>query len=363
MANRKFMIAIVFLLACAGAERLCAQDSLRDARGTAGIVENQRAQAEYYRAQTEKLRSEPSDWLKVIADIAAPIVTFVAALFSVLMFLSKQKVTTKQFRKRLEDADRQKQEQQFYEALKRFGDPRSPALRLGAVGVLRSLITEKSDDPHRRKYLQIVADQFIASLLVEKNPAVLKAIGELLKELGNKDPVLASRAYSYLYRVTSQDLERDLAQNFIDLVVLSGGEMPGDRDEDWLESAEGKRYTATLSRAEQLTQVCGTSIEAFVGLRLSQDEGAESLRSPLTGSVNNPEQRERQTILMEKRLQVAAWRLRVAAEVAAAISPEGQKAANEIFVKVGRRFGQGVLRPPAVEASADDLRRTAASQS
>lgn len=90
---------------------------------------NENAQAEYYRLLSKKM-NEPSEtfWQKISdnpASVLGVLGVFVAALITLLSFVFNYRATL-----------RSQSDTQFYEALKRFGDKDSPAMRSSAAGIL-----------------------------------------------------------------------------------------------------------------------------------------------------------------------------------------------------------------------------------
>lgn len=130
-----------------------------------GAVQNERAQTEYYTELARKAR-EPKPWW----DMAAPCGAVLAALVALVSFFFNYDATL-----------RHRRDTQFYEALRRLGDP-SPAVRIGSTGLLGQMAAERRW-LIKRPYLDIALQQLVAGSLVDSDSLVLmhirKAIGHL----------------------------------------------------------------------------------------------------------------------------------------------------------------------------------------
>jgi hypothetical protein len=155
---------------------------------------NEAAQEEYYRLQAAKLRETPttqSFWRKV-TDTPASVLgvggAIIASLVTLLSFFFNYRSTLQSQR-----------DTQFYEALKRFADKDSPAMRISATGMLAQMAHRDKrplplrgltaahgvkGQPHLPTlYGYIVTDQLIAGMQLEEHPLVLDAIGNALAVL------------------------------------------------------------------------------------------------------------------------------------------------------------------------------------
>jgi len=185
---------------------------------------NDEAQAEYYRVQTEKLKQPPPSktfWQGVVdnpASVLGVFGVFVAALVTLFSFFFNYRATL-----------RNQRDTQFYEALKRFGDKDSPAIRSSAAGLLGQMAWTKQlgVKPKRtsrrfrtyfftltwhRPYFSTVLQQLISGLLLEDNPVVLASISGSLNEIGRLDPDPILRRVHSVNRWLQNDLVNTLAE-------------------------------------------------------------------------------------------------------------------------------------------------------
>jgi hypothetical protein len=183
-------------------------------------IANEDAQAQYYRKLKENLDQPPSTksfrqslWQSVaenpasafgvLGALTALIGAFIAARVAFLSFFFNYHATLKN-----------QTDSQFYEALKRFGDKDSPAIRTSAAGMLAvmgqvevSRFEQKepaflsrvsSSRVVDRPYLGLAVDQLLSGLMLEQNATVLSAIKSALHRL---IPLDRERAKDGLYRV------------------------------------------------------------------------------------------------------------------------------------------------------------------
>ena len=161
---------------------------------------NEEAQAEYYRAQTEKLKQPtPAKTFRQAVDenpasVLGVLGVIVAALVTLLSFVFNYRATL-----------RNQRDTQFYEALKRFGDKDSPSMRSSAAGLLAQMSSAKHlgvesmrtfengrlyffRPTWRRPYFGTVLYQLVSGLLLEQNHVVLSSIAGALNSLSRLDP-------------------------------------------------------------------------------------------------------------------------------------------------------------------------------
>jgi hypothetical protein len=202
-------------------------------------LDRTREQAEiaYYRAQADKI-NHPSTWDRVvsvstlIAALAAALVTLISFTFNYRSTLYNQ------------------QDIQFYEALKRFGDKDSPALRAGAAGLLAEMGRRerlhlqfrtgswvKASHP----YLQTALDQMTTGSLLENNGVVLDAIHTAFAHLVKLDP----KRLKLLYEQNLQ-FQRDLVSRLAEFLIAQGAKRDAISDELWDRSAAQCDYPSTV---------------------------------------------------------------------------------------------------------------------
>jgi hypothetical protein len=138
---------------------------------TTAQIENERAQARYYREQAKKLSEPPpkTSLLDRFVKEPAPFISAAVALFAAGVALASFWFNYRATLRNQKDA-------QFYEALKRLGDQQAPATRASAA----TLIAQLGMD---RRYTEGAVDQLVAGLSLESNRSVLLSIQEALRRL------------------------------------------------------------------------------------------------------------------------------------------------------------------------------------
>jgi hypothetical protein len=167
-------------------------------------VPERNAETTYYTTQTNKLKEKPqpkSLWenIKETPTSVGVLLAALAALFTYLATLRNQRDT------------------QFYEALKRFGDPDSATTRFTAVGLLSQLGQERVLYLFGRKrfpYFTPTFQQLLGGSMLEDNKRVLRQIRIALRSLKSIDERAAVLGF---YRVnrTLQDEARVATANFL----------------------------------------------------------------------------------------------------------------------------------------------------
>lgn len=227
-----------------------------DSRVDTSRKNNEEAQAEYYRELTRKLREpsptpvaspaasirqtfsqNPGIILGVMGAIAASFVAFISFIFNYRTTLRNQTDT------------------QFYEALKRFGDKDSPAIRSSAAGLLSQMGRKRLGVRRQRHYLRTALDQLIAGHLIDENSAVLTSISEALKQLAPLDPRWTlDRMYKSNIR-----LQADLVEVLSDYLSTNDFH-PKEGVPEWLATVSDKVWT----RVETLTGYSKTVIISLI---------------------------------------------------------------------------------------------------
>ena len=220
---------------------------------------NEKAQADYYRAQTEKLQqpNPPKTFWRVLSDNAAILGALTAALVALFTLVVNQRT-----------ALRGRKDTEFYEALKRFGDKDSPTVRASAVAML----TEMSDisffawrwrkkapwwrpdqNMIRYPYFETVLDQLVTGLLIEENSVVIHTIDTALKRIMPRDFKRASDRLRMANLRLQVDLTAQLAEFFVAKGATKANEV----------KAEDLKEVAILTRcpAEPLKVILDASPE------------------------------------------------------------------------------------------------------
>jgi uncharacterized protein YjbI with pentapeptide repeats len=129
--------------------------------------ELKKAQIEYYKEQTGKLRQK--SLMDSIVENPASVMTVlgavIAALVAVAALVVNSRVTI-----------RTQRDTQFYEALKRFGDKDSAVLRSSAAGLLAQMAGGKKIQVKKRRYFETAIDQLVMGLLLEEDSVALISI-------------------------------------------------------------------------------------------------------------------------------------------------------------------------------------------
>lgn len=142
-----------------------------------------KAQIEYYKAQKGKLLEKKTFWQSAKdnpASVLGVLGAVLAALVALISFIANYRATL-----------RTQIDIQFYEALKRFGDKDSAAIRSTAAGLLAQMGIRRE-----RNYFHITLNQFITGLQLEENDIVLDAISDAMIRLTMYRPVWA---FTHLY--------------------------------------------------------------------------------------------------------------------------------------------------------------------
>jgi hypothetical protein len=172
--SRVFLIGLIVALVCCAVydKQVRAQGSQQ---GNSGSEEElRRAQIDYFKAQTEKLRyrSFKESLLENFVGLVTAFGAFIAALIALSSLIINRRLTI-----------RNQKDTQFYEALKRFGDKDSIRLRSSAAGLLAQLAREKSIFTRRQPYFRTTVNQLVTGILLETDFVVLGSICDALEEL------------------------------------------------------------------------------------------------------------------------------------------------------------------------------------
>ena len=192
MRSVSVRIILLLVLAIAVCRPAHAQKPAPDPSLAAAQLELMRAQIETERVRMDLYRSQmEASKAATNAHPAGPFVTrfmsdpadSVAAFGAVIGFFIAFFVLTGN----REANRRHRRDMEFFEALRRFGEGTTPAMRVGASGVLALMggIRERRSYP----YLDTAADQLIAGHRLEENDVVRDAIAGSLKQLILAEPV------------------------------------------------------------------------------------------------------------------------------------------------------------------------------
>ena len=174
-------------------------------------IEKERALTKYYSGQLDLARkqyqaeiaSQPkSIWQKYEHKDPADIIETLAILIGGVMILITVLTTRR-------ESVRNRMDTCLYEALSRFGDQSSPAVRMSAVGIIAQM-------GRRQEYLDTALDHLLCGLMLEEHPAVQAAIkngiiglaggnSELVKaRLRHADQALQEKVRTLLWDQASQ---------------------------------------------------------------------------------------------------------------------------------------------------------------
>lgn len=177
---------------------------------------NEEAQAEYYREQVKLLKSgnpqktlwqnisdNPASALGVVGAVIVALVTLVSFLLNYRVSLNNQMDT------------------QFYEALRRFGDKDSPAVRASAAGIIAQMANVERRRFNLRHpvnslrtsdqiYFLTSRNQLVTGLLLELNTVALLSIRDAMHQVVEISPAksleMVFRANQYLSTSTLNSL-------------------------------------------------------------------------------------------------------------------------------------------------------------
>lgn len=256
---------------------------------------NEEAQADYYRAQTEKLHEQPNPkslW-QSIKENPASLLGAIAALVALISFIYNYRATL-----------RNQRDTQFYEALKRFGDKDSPTVRSSAAGILaqmgmrkayryRVLLKKPFIKREHHQYLSTTLDQLITGLLLEENLVCLSAISDAIKELVPYDPKMSIQK---LYEANLR-IQNDLCILLSRLWSIWGSKPPVDLlDKEWERVSHLAGYDKWVLQdfIKRHDSIFTNSLERF----------------SVTYKTLTDEQRREILIDIEKMLEIASMRLK-----------------------------------------------------
>jgi Pentapeptide repeats (8 copies) len=202
-------------------------------------LSNEKAQADYYRAQAEKLQKpdpQKTFW-RTLSDNAAILGALTAALVALFTLVVNQQT-----------ALRSRKDTEFYEALKRFGDKDSPTVRASAAAMLANMsdisffaLRWSNNAPWwrpdlnmiRYPYFGTVLDQLITGLLIEEHNVVVHGIVTGLKRVLPRD----FKRSSDRLREANWRLQVELMTQLTDFFATKGLTKADEvKAEDWKEA-------------------------------------------------------------------------------------------------------------------------------
>jgi len=204
MLHRTFVLGLFLLLiSSAVSQAVIAQTTPGTQNSQTADEEMKKAQAEYYRVQTERLRGQP--FLKNLAENPAGVMTtlaaFVAGFIALLSLIVNRGVTI-----------RTQKDTQFYEALKRFGDQESAMLRASAAGLISQIGKERSSLLRRKPYFHTATDQLITGLLLESDSVTLLSISDAVRNISGRGRVWTVSKLRAANDKLHEDLEEQIIQ-------------------------------------------------------------------------------------------------------------------------------------------------------
>jgi putative flippase GtrA len=134
-------------------------------------------------------------FLNAILQNPASLAAFFAALVALVSFTFNYRITFKNQR-----------DTQFFEAMKRFGDQESVALRLSAVGLLSQMGLQSPT------HFRTAFDQLISGLLVETDMVVLQAITDAAIRMAPKQRKLALATLTKVSEIARVQLFNSMAR-------------------------------------------------------------------------------------------------------------------------------------------------------
>lgn len=211
------------------------EKELKDAQ-----IEREKAQAEYYRAEATRLQAparEKTLWQSISENPASAlgvIGAFLTALFAAAVGLLNLFVNNR-------TALRAQRDTQFYEALKRFGDKDSAAVRSSAAAILAQMAIHETTEFNYRHpsastrkkvfpYFATAWNQLITGMLLDEEIVVLIRISEAVEEVIEAHPNVPID----LIRNANVKLQEDIRISLINLFITLGAtDLENVKDESW----------------------------------------------------------------------------------------------------------------------------------
>ncbi len=193
------ILSFSFILWCGFLSELHAQILLTKDPLTQAQIENQRAQATYYKRQADK-----RGFWKSLREYGGPIGAGVAAVVAIISFSLNYRATL-----------RSRADGRFYEALNLFADRGNPGARSSAAGLLGQMAST------RKRYYQTAFDQLSIALLAEREDEARNAIRAAFGRLAELDP---GTAFAKLEAI-NRTLRDALADSFCRFCVARGAKI------------------------------------------------------------------------------------------------------------------------------------------
>lgn len=248
------------------------------------LIESQKdreqAEAEYYRAQTEKIRNPPPNkslWQNITENPASAL--------GVLGALVIASVTLISFALNYRAALHNQMDTQFYEALKRFGDKDSAATRASAAAMIAQM-TETSRrrfnlrHPLRslRKvnhvYFETSRQQLVTGFLLEENEVALFTIRDALLSIMRVNP---SETVSMIF-LADQKLRTDYLKSLVEFFCALGAERFDQIGKELWDQAEAVTISTSVILRHLMTKKLDTVTDLFAQNSFAYKLIAESER-------------------------------------------------------------------------------------
>src|SRR5580700_7353790 len=149
-----WVLSFLLILSCGLLSELHAQPLSATDPLTQAQIENQRAQATYYKRQADK-----RGFWRNLREYGGQIGAAVAAVVAIISFALIYRATL-----------RSRTDTRFYETLSLLTDRENPSVRLSAAGLLEQMAS------NRRRFYETAFDQLSVALLAEKDDHVCNAI-------------------------------------------------------------------------------------------------------------------------------------------------------------------------------------------
>ena len=187
-------------------------------------LELQRAQTAYYDLSAQKIIDDATfiGWMKANAALIGALL---AAFVAFLTFRQNKLAADRTIKLSLDNSEDQRRSQrdsQFYEALKRFGDKDSPALRASASALIAQMA--RNTPIRTASYIDVAVDQFSAALRLEQDPVVIESIISSIRYLAGvviEDFVAAQEILERVY-VANRALQNQLISAVLRYLFVSG---------------------------------------------------------------------------------------------------------------------------------------------
>lgn len=212
-----WVIPFLLTLWCGFLSELHAQTPPSSDPLTQAQIENQRAQATYYKRQADK-----RGFWRNLREYGGQIGAAVAAVVAIISFCLIYRATL-----------RSRADTRFYETLSLFTDRENPSVRSSAAGLLEQMAST------RRRFYETALDQLSVALLAEKDDHVRNAIQSALGRMVELDSASALAKLEAINRVLRDALAESICKFF---VVREMNTIKEVTDAGWGEAEEVTSY-------------------------------------------------------------------------------------------------------------------------